>query len=83
MLDVDGYVAEASGENLFIVRDSKVKTSPLGPVLPGLTRDCIITIAKDMGYEVFEQRFTRDELYIADEAFFLQELLQSLLQLER
>jgi len=70
MLDVDGYVAEASGENLFIVRDSKIKTSPLGPVLPGLTRDCIITIAKDMGYEVIEQRFTRDELYIADEAFF-------------
>jgi len=70
MLDVDGYVAEASGENLFIVRDSKIKTSPLGPVLPGLTRDCIITIAKDMGYEVTEQRFTRDELYIADEAFF-------------
>ncbi|WP_461833507.1 branched-chain amino acid transaminase [Desulfothermus sp.] len=70
MLDVDGYVAEASGENLFIVRDSKIKTSPLGPVLPGLTRDCIITIAKDMGYEVTEQRFTRDELYISDEAFF-------------
>ncbi|GAB6161342.1 branched-chain amino acid transaminase [Desulfothermus naphthae] len=70
MLDVDGYVAEASGENLFIVRDSKIKTSPLGPVLPGLTRDCITTIAKDMGYEVTEQRFTRDELYIADEAFF-------------
>lgn len=70
MLDVDGYVAEASGENFFIIRDSKIKTSPLGPVLPGITRDCIITIAKDMGYEVIEQRFTRDEVYMADEAFF-------------
>ncbi len=70
MLDAEGYVAEASGENLFIVKNSKIKTSPLGPVLPGLTRDCIITLARDMGYEIVEQRFTRDEVYIADEAFF-------------
>ncbi len=70
MLDVDGYVAEASGENFFIIRDSKIKTPPLGPVLPGITRDCIITLAKDMGYKVIEQRFTRDEVYMADEAFF-------------
>ncbi len=70
MLDAEGYVAEASGENLFIVKNSKIKTSPLGPVLPGLTRDCIITLAKDMGYEVVEQRFSRDEVYISDEAFF-------------
>ncbi len=70
MLDAEGYVAEASGENLFIVKNGKIKTSPLGPVLPGLTRECIITLARDMGYEVVEQRFTRDEVYISDEAFF-------------
>jgi len=70
MLDVDGYVAEASGENLFIVKKSVLKTSPLGPVLPGITRDSIITLATDMGYQVLEQRFTRDEVYTADEAFF-------------
>ena len=70
MLDVDGYVAEASGENLFIVKKSILKTPPLGPVLPGITRDCLITLARDMGYAVQEQRFTRDEVYTADEAFF-------------
>ncbi len=70
MLDVDGYVAEATGENLFIVKKSVLKTSPLGPVLPGITRDSIITLATDMGYQVLEQRFTRDEVYTADEAFF-------------
>jgi branched-chain amino acid aminotransferase len=70
MLDVDGYVAEASGENLFIIKKSVLKTSPLGPVLPGITRDSIITLATDMGYQVLEQRFTRDEVYTADEAFF-------------
>jgi len=70
MLDVDGYVAEATGENLFIVKKSVLKTSPLGPVLPGITRDSIMTLAMDMGYQVLEQRFTRDEVYTADEAFF-------------
>lgn len=69
LLDVDGYVAEASGENIFIVKNSVLKTSPLGPVLPGLTRNSVITLARDMGYSVIEQRFTRDEVYIADEAF--------------
>ncbi|MFW5731083.1 MAG: branched-chain amino acid transaminase [Desulfonatronovibrionaceae bacterium] len=70
MLDVDGYVAEATGENIFIIKNSKLKTSPLGPILGGITRDSIITLARDMGYEVTEQRFTRDEIYMADEAFF-------------
>jgi branched-chain amino acid aminotransferase len=70
LLDVDGYVAEASGENIFIIKKSVLKTPPLGPVLPGITRDCLITLARDMGYMVKEQRFTRDEVYTADEAFF-------------
>ncbi len=70
MLDVDGYVAEATGENIFIIKNSRLKTPPLGAILGGITRDSIITLARDMGYEVTEQRFTRDELYMADEAFF-------------
>ncbi|MGH7853232.1 MAG: branched-chain amino acid transaminase [Candidatus Binatia bacterium] len=70
MLDSEGYVSEASGENIFIVRDGKIKTTPLTSILPGITRDSIITLARDRGYEVVEERFTRDELYIADEAFF-------------
>ncbi len=70
MLDADGYVAEASGENIFMVRDGKIKTTPLTSILPGITRDAILTIAHDKGYRVIEERFTRDELYTADEAFF-------------
>ena len=70
MLDAEGYVSEASGENIFIVRDRRVKTTPLTSILPGITRDSIITIARDKGYELVEERFTRDELYTADEAFF-------------
>ena len=70
MLDAEGYVSEASGENIFIVRDRKIKTTPLTSILPGITRDSIITVARDKGYELVEERFTRDELYIADEAFF-------------
>jgi len=70
MLDPEGYVAEATGENIFIVKHSRIKTPPLDSILPGITRDSLITLAKDMGYEVVEQRFTRDELYAADEAFF-------------
>jgi branched-chain amino acid aminotransferase len=69
LLDPDGYVSEASGENIFIVKQSVLKTPPLGSVLPGITRDCIITLARDMGYQVLEQSFTRDEIYVADEAF--------------
>ena len=70
MLDTEGYVSEASGENIFVVRNGKVKTTPLTSILPGITRDSIITMARDNGYEVVEERFTRDELYTADEAFF-------------
>jgi branched-chain amino acid aminotransferase len=70
MLDTEGYVSEASGENIFIVRKGIIKTTPLTSVLDGITRDSLITLARDLGYEVVEQRFTRDEVYIADEAFF-------------
>src|SRR6185436_18984947 len=69
MLDAQGYVSEASGENIFIVRDRKVKTTPLTSILPGVTRDSIITLARGKKYQVTEERFTRDELYTADEAF--------------
>lgn len=70
LLDTEGYVSEGSGENIFIVRDGTLKTTPLTSILEGITRDSVITIAKDSGIEVKEERFTRDEAYIADEAFF-------------
>jgi branched-chain amino acid aminotransferase len=70
MLDTEGYVAEASGENIFIVRGGRIKTTPLTSILPGITRDSVIEIARAKGYPVVEERFTRDELYTADEAFF-------------
>lgn len=70
MLDTDGYVSEGSGENLFIVRDGVLKTTPLTSVLEGITRDTIFILAEKMGYRVVQERFTRDELYICDEAFF-------------
>jgi branched-chain amino acid aminotransferase len=70
LLDNEGYVSEASGENIFIVKNGTIKTPPLTSVLPGITRDSVITIAKDKGYPLIEERFTRDELYLADEAFF-------------
>lgn len=69
MLDTEGYVAEASGENIFIVSKGVLKTTPPTAILPGITRDSVIKIARDSGIEVQEERFTRDELYIADEAF--------------
>ena len=70
MLDTEGYVSEGSGENVFIVRDGQIKTTPLTSILEGITRDSIIQVAKDQKIPVSEERFTRDELYIADEAFF-------------
>lgn len=70
MLDTNGYVSEATGENIFIVRKGKIKTTPLTSILEGITRESLITLARDLGYEVVEQQFTRDELYVADEAFF-------------
>ncbi|MGI9533584.1 MAG: branched-chain amino acid transaminase [Thermodesulfobacteriota bacterium] len=69
LLDSEGYLAEGSGENIFIVRNKIIKTPPLTSILEGLTRNCIIQIAKDKKYTVTEERFTRDELYIADEVF--------------
>lgn len=70
MLDTNGFVSEATGENVFIVRDGVIKTTPWTSILGGLTRDSIMKLAADLGYEVQEQQFTRDEFYIADEAFF-------------
>ena len=70
LLDVDGFVAEGSGENLFIVRDGKIFEPELTSALIGITRQSIITLAQEMGYTVAAGRITRDDLYIADEAFF-------------
>ena len=70
LLDSEGYVAEGSGENIFIVRNGILKTPPLTSILEGITRKCVLDLAADESIEVKEQRFTRDELYIADEAFF-------------
>ncbi|WP_165075873.1 MULTISPECIES: branched-chain amino acid transaminase [unclassified Desulfovibrio] len=70
MLDTNGFVSEATGENIFIVRDGIIKTTPLTSILGGITRNSVITVARDMGYTVKEEQFTRDELYTADEAFF-------------
>ena len=69
MLDPQGYVAECTGENLFMVRRGKLVTPATAPVLEGITRHTIYTIAKDLGYEVLEQTISRDQLYIADEVF--------------
>jgi branched-chain amino acid aminotransferase len=70
-LDVNGYVSEGSGENIFLVRDGKIFTPPLGAsILAGITRDSIITIAKDLGFEVIEGLIPREALYVADEVFF-------------
>ena len=70
-LDVNGYVSEGSGENLFVVRNGTLLTAPLGnSVLPGITRDSVIQIAKDLGIPIVEQMIPRELLYIADEVFF-------------
>ena len=70
LLDVDGFVAEGSGENVFIVRKGKLYTPDLTSALEGITRDTIVQLAKEIGIEVIEKRITRDEVYTADEAFF-------------
>lgn len=70
-LDVNGFVSEGSGENLFLVRNGKLVTAPLGnSVLPGITRDSVLQIARDLKIEVAEQMIPREMLYIADEVFF-------------
>jgi branched-chain amino acid aminotransferase len=69
LLDPQGYVSEGSGENLFVVRKGKIYTTPTASILEGITRDALITLAGDLGYDVIEQPISRDQLYIADEVF--------------
>jgi branched-chain amino acid aminotransferase len=69
MLDPYGFVAECTGENLFLVRDGKIRTPDSATVLEGITRDSLLTIARDLGYEVVEGPVSRDQLYAADEVF--------------
>jgi branched-chain amino acid aminotransferase len=69
MLDPSGFVAECSGENLFLVRNGKIYTPPRATVLEGITRDAVITLAADRGYPLIEEPISRDQLYIADEVF--------------
>ena len=70
LLDSDGMVAEGSGENIFIVRNGIIYTPELTSALEGITRDTVLQLALKEGYNVVEKRITRDEVYIADEAFF-------------
>lgn len=70
LLDNEGYVAEGSGENIFLVRDGELYTPELTSCLDGITRKTIFQLAADCGYKVHEKRITRDEVYVADEAFF-------------
>jgi branched-chain amino acid aminotransferase len=69
MLNPQGFVAECTGENIFIVHRGRIITPPLVDVLGGITRDSVITIARDLGYEIVEQPVSRDQLYSADEVF--------------
>ncbi|HEU4505667.1 MAG TPA: branched-chain amino acid transaminase [Nitrospira sp.] len=69
LLDPDGYVSEGTGENIFIVRKGRLKTTPLTSILEGITRNAVIELAREQGIVVLEERFTRDEMYIADEVF--------------
>ncbi|MDI9547731.1 MAG: branched-chain amino acid transaminase [Chloroflexota bacterium] len=70
-LDVNGYVSEGSGENIFLIKNGELITPPLGnSILGGITRDCAFTIAKDLGYNVREMTIPREMLYLADEIFF-------------
>ena len=70
LLDPEGYVAEGSGENIFVIRDGVIYTPEVTSALNGITRSTIFTLAADAGMEIIEKRITRDEIYIADEAFF-------------
>lgn len=69
LLDPQGYVAECSGENLFVVRDGRLYTAYTAPILEGITRNALFAICKDLGYEITEQPISRDQLYIANELF--------------
>jgi branched-chain amino acid aminotransferase len=70
LLDVDGFVAEGSGENLFMIKNGRIHEPELTSSLIGITRESVITLAQEAGYSVAARRITRDDLYIADEAFF-------------
>lgn len=69
LLDSEGYVSEASGENIFIVKNGILRTPPLTSILPGITRDAILTLARNLGIPTREGKFSLDDLYLADEAF--------------
>lgn len=70
MLDTQGYVAECSGENIFTVRDGVIRTPPTSsPILPGITRESVLQLARDLSMEIREEKFTRDFLYLCDEVF--------------
>jgi branched-chain amino acid aminotransferase len=69
MLDTQGLVSECTGENIFVVRDGKIRTPPLYSVLDGITRASMIEVARDRGYQIEEAQLTRDDLYVADEIF--------------
>ena len=70
LLDNEGYVAEGSGENFFLVKEGVIHTPELTSCLPGITRDTVMVFARELNIPVIERRITRDEVYIADEAFF-------------
>jgi len=70
LLDVDGFVAEGAGENIFVVKDNRIYEPELTSALTGITRASVIELAAELGYEVLSKRLTRDDIYIADEAFF-------------
>src|SRR5262245_25125614 len=70
LLDVDGFVAEGAGENLFIVKNGRLYEPELTSALVGITRDSVITLARERGYDIVARRLTRDDVYLADEAFF-------------
>ena len=69
LLDPDGYVAEGTGENIFIVRRGQLRTTPLTSILEGITRNSVIELARERNIQVVEERFTRDAMYVADEVF--------------
>jgi branched-chain amino acid aminotransferase len=69
MLDPEGYVAECTGANLFVVTNGRIVTTPSAPILEGITRDTLVTLAGDLGIEVVERTLSRDQLYFADEVF--------------
>ncbi len=70
MLDIDGYVSEGSGENIFVIKGDVIYTPHLTSALPGITRDTIFTLAKSLGYNIIEKKLSCDEIYASEEAFF-------------